>query len=80
MIIAYYFNTWTDSSTHVQIEQVADGCDYMEIHDALAAYLALKDISVRDWAIEVISNEQLIDESIDDMLKRGERLIREQNE
>lgn len=80
MIVAYYYNTWNDSQTRVQLEAVADGCDHMEIHDALAAYLALKGISVREWAVEVISNEQLIDESIDDRLKRGERLIREQNE
>ena len=81
MVIAYYYNTWANNDTYVQIEEVAEGCDYMEIHDALSAYLALKGISVHEWAIEVLTYEQLIDQSIsEDMFRRGKRLIREQNE
>lgn len=80
MTIAYYYNTWDDVHTRVQIEEVVDGCDNREINSALSDYLALKGISVREWAIEEISSNQLMNESIYDMLKRGKKLIREQNE
>lgn len=80
MTIAYYYNTWDDAQTRVQIEEVADGCDSREINDALSAYLALKGISVHEWAIEEITSEQLMNESIYDMLNHGGKLIREQND
>lgn len=81
MVIAYYYNTWDNGNIRVQIEEIEEGCDRLEIHDALSAYLALKGISVHEWAIEVISYDQVIDKSIDAvMLRRGARLIREQNE
>ena len=80
MTIAYYYNTRDDIHTRVQIEEVVDGCDGREINEALSAYLALKGISVCEWATEEITSKQLMDESIDDMLKRGKKLIREQNE
>lgn len=80
MTIAYYYNTWDDAQTRVQIEEVADGCDSREINEALSAYLALKGISVREWATEEITSEQLMNESIYDMLNRGGKLIREQND
>lgn len=80
MTIAYYYNTWDDAQTRVQIEEVADGCDSREINEALTAYLALKGISVHEWAIEEITSEQLMNESIYDMLNHGGKLIREQND
>ena len=80
MIIAYYYNTWDDSRTRVQFEEVADGCDFMEIHDAISAYLALKGISVKEWAIEVTTSEEIVNINVAGMLKRGEKLIREQND
>lgn len=80
MTIAYYYNTWDDAQTRVQIEEVADGCDSSEINEALSAYLALKGISVHEWAIEEITSEQLMNESIYDMLNHGGKLIREQND
>lgn len=80
MTIAYYYNTWDDAQTRVQIEEVADGCDSREINEALSAYLALKGISVHEWAIEEITSEQLMNESIYDMLNHGGKLIREQND
>lgn len=80
MIVAYYYNTWNDSQIHIQIEEVSDGCDFVEIHDALAAYLALKGISVHEWAIEVLGDYQLKNETYEEMIKRGERLIREEND
>lgn len=78
MIIAYYYNTWNDEQTHVRIEEVANDCDYFEIHEALSAYLALRGISVHESAIEEIPS--VITSGIDDMLKRGKKLIREQND
>lgn len=80
MTIAYYYNTWDDAQTRVQIEEVADGCDSREINEALSAYLALKGISVREWATEEITSDQLMNESIYDMLNHGGKLIREQND
>lgn len=80
MTIAYYYNTWDDAQTRVQIEEVADGCDSREINEALSAYLALKGISVHEWAIEEITSEQLMNKSIYDMLNHGGKLIREQND
>lgn len=80
MTIAYYYNTWDDVQTRVQIEEVLNGCDNCEINEALSAYLALKGISVHEWAIEEITSNQLMNESIYEMLKRGEKLIREQND
>lgn len=80
MIIAYYYNTWDDAQTRMQIEQVADGCDFLEIHDALSAYLALKGISVREWAIEQTTTEDIVTLNVGGMLKRGKKLIREQND
>ena len=80
MTIAYYYNTWDDVQTRVQIEEVLDGCDNREINEALSAYLALKGISVHEWAIEEITSNQLMNESIYEMLKRGKKLIREQND
>ena len=80
MTIAYYYNTWDDTQTRVQIEEVADGCDSREINEALSAYLALKGISVHEWAVEEITSEQLMNESIYDMLNHGGKLIREQND
>lgn len=80
MTIAYYYNTRDDAQTRVQIEEVADGCDSREINEVLSAYLALKGISVHEWAIEEITFNQLMNESIYDMLKRGKKLIREQND
>lgn len=80
MTIAYYYNTRDDAQTRVQIEEVADGCDSREINEALSAYLALKGISVHEWAIEEITSEQLMNESIYDMLNHGGKLIREQND
>lgn len=80
MTIAYYYNTWDDAQTRVQIEEVADGCDSREINEALSAYLALKGIIVREWAAEEITSEQLMNESIYDMLNHGGKLIREQND
>lgn len=80
MIIAYYYNIWDDAQTRAQIEEVADGCDSREINEALSAYLALKGISVHEWAIEEITSEQLMNESIYDMLNHGGKLIREQND
>ena len=77
MVIVYYYNTWDDSNTHMMIERVTDGCSDLEIHAALRDYLALKGISVREWALEKIDN---LGESLDDMLKHGEKLIREQND
>lgn len=78
MLIAYYYNTWNDDQTHVRIEEVANGCDYFEIHEALSAYLALKGVSVHESAIEEIPS--VITGSVDDMLERGKKLIREQND
>ena len=80
MLIAYYYNTWDDAQTRVQIEEVANGCGSREINEALGAYLALKGISVHEWAIEEITSEQLMNESIYDMLNHGGKLIREQND
>lgn len=80
MTIAYYYNAWDDAQTRVQIEEVADGCDSREINEVLSAYLALKGISVHEWAIEEITSEQLMNESIYDMLNHGGILIREQND
>lgn len=80
MTIAYYYNTWDDVQTRVQIEEVADGCDFLEIHDALSAYLALKGISVREWAIEQTTPEDIVTLNVGRMLKRGKKLIREQND
>lgn len=80
MTIAYYYNTWDDAQTRVQIEEVADGCDFLEIHDALSAYLALKGISVREWAIEQTTPEDIATLNVGGMLKRGKKLIREQND
>lgn len=80
MTIAYYYNTWDDAQTRVQIEEVADGCGFLEIHDALSAYLALKGISVREWAIEQTTPEDIVTLNVGGLLKRGKNLIREQND
>ena len=77
MVVVYYYNTWTDSNTHMQIERVTDDCEMFEIHAALRNYLSLKGIIVHEWAIEQISD---FGGSLDDMLKHGEKLIREQND
>lgn len=78
MVIVYYYNTWDDSNTHMRIERVRDDCEMFEIHAAMRDYLALNGISVREWALEEISH--LDDGGLDDMLKHGEKLIREQND
>ena len=81
MTIAYYFNTWGSDDTTLPIEEIEDGCSDMEIHSALRDYLALKGISVRKWAIERLTDEQITGhETIEDMLKRGKKLLREQND
>lgn len=80
MVVAYYYNIWGDTQTRVQIEEVADGCDYLEIHEALSAYLALKGISVHEWAIEQTTPEDIVTLNVGGMLKRGKKLIREQND
>ena len=80
MVVAYYYNTWDGTQTRVQIEEVADDCDYLKIHEALSAYLALKGISVHEWAIEETTPEDIFTLNIEGMLKRGKKLIREQNE
>ena len=82
MIIVYYYNTWDDANTHMKIERVTDGCSDLEIHSALRDYLSLKGISVREWAIERLAEDPRIkrEKSLEDMLKHGEKLIREQND
>ena len=80
MIIVYHYNTWDDSTIHARIEEVEDGCSDLEIHAALRDYLALKGDSVREWAIDRVTSEQLLNETCEERRKRGEKLIREQND
>ena len=81
-IIAYYYNTWNDDQTYFRLEEVANGCTDLEIHAALRDFLSLKDISVREWAIERLAEDPRIkrEKTFEDMIKHGEKLIREQND
>ena len=78
MLIVFYYNTWNDDQIHVRFEDVANDCDFLEIHEALSAYLALKGVSVHESAFEEAPS--VITGSIDDMIERGKKLIREQND
>ena len=81
-IIAYYYNTWDDDRTYFILEEVSCGCTDLEIHAVLRDYLSLKGISVREWAIERLAEDPRIkrEKTIEDIIKHGEKLIREQND
>lgn len=80
MLIIYYYNTRESEKTRFKVEEVSTVCDVQEIHEALSAYLAIKDIIVHEWAIEKITQKWLATTPCREIERHGREVLRKEND